>query len=209
MSDDWSAASTAGVVANDDPVKTRRARRSALTTLAHDRSIGAGPAAGALATDGVQAVGDAFLIKRAHDARIELGEFALTVNAARTAAAGVENRAISVHGAPARTTFTGATFVARETVDDRGDAKAIEAHVGNARVVVLAPAVAMILAAGDARPVGAPLSLGTTVWTRFLGCCPTAEARNGNRRHRRAEKTPTIACGREPTGEIVESSGIH
>src|SRR5918993_2272942 len=134
------------IIYNDHAVKCRGPDRLALTPFAHQHPRGARSAAGAIAADGVLPTIHTVQVGRAHVARVNLGELALTADSASTPPTRVEHRAVVVKVAGSGTALALATLVTRKTFDDRRDTKTLKAGIGDTGVVVLAPAVAMVFA---------------------------------------------------------------
>jgi hypothetical protein len=109
----------ARVVVNDDPVKTHRAVGVALAPLTHQRARGTRSPAGAVAADHGLPLAKTVVITGTDDAGVELGELAMTIDAASAPQAGVEYRAVAVELACRGTTLALTTFRARQALDNR------------------------------------------------------------------------------------------
>jgi len=158
----------ARVVVDDDPVKTHRAVGVAFASFPHQSAHWTRSPAGAVAADRVLLVAKTVLITDTDDAGVELGELAMTVDAASAPPAGVEHRAVAVELACRGTTLALTTFRAGQALDDRRDANAVATHVRDAGIVMLAAAVAMVRAWGLAAALGADLVLCATARADLL-----------------------------------------
>ncbi len=191
-------------------IHRRQTDRPALAPLAHHRAFRTGTAARAAAADRVRFGYQALVVPLADDARIKLDELALPLGAAPAQPARFEHHTCGIVAAARWAARPLTAFITGQTVNDRGEADPIETLMEHARVVVLVPAIAVVLAPGNAITVRAILTglaprralvLGTR---RRVRCEP-----RDHRRCQRREETPAVPGRPELPGQTIESSGLH
>lgn len=101
---------TTRIVVNDDAIKAHGAVGVALASLSHQGADRARSPAGALAADRVLPTGETVLVTVTDDARVELGELAMSVDTTSAPTAGVEDRAVGVELARRGATLALTTF---------------------------------------------------------------------------------------------------
>ena len=179
----------------------------ALASFSHQGADWAGSPTGAAAADRILSATEAVLVAGADDARVQLGELAVTIDTASAPPARVEDRAVVVQLACRRTTLAFTTLGAGQAFDDSRGADAVGAHVRDAGIIVLAAAVAMVRARSDATAFGAELVLGTTPWTDILTDSHSpvpARCTEGHGRQCSPEQCPAIGGGGESFGKEIE-----
>lgn len=125
--------------------------------------------AGPPAADGVRSTILALQVAGADHAGVEIGELALAIESAPAPAARIQHRALVVALAPTGTARPIATLVAGQAIDDRLDAHPVEALIQQARIVVLAAAIAVVGARPHTIATGADLIFQTPARALRLG----------------------------------------
>jgi hypothetical protein len=95
---------------NDDAIKAHGAVGVALASLSHQGADRARSPADALAADRVLPTGETVLVTVTDDARVKLGELAMTVETTSAPQAGIEDRAVGVGHARRGKTLALITF---------------------------------------------------------------------------------------------------
>lgn len=197
----------ARVVADDHAIECGGAIGSALTAFAHHHALGTWSLAGAVAAHGVLPSARTFLVCCADYARVELDELARPVCPAAAPKAWCPYRAIGVEVARHDTALTFTTFMTWEAIDNRRDADPVDAHVGDAGIIMLIPTVSVVFTRHDATALGAKLALRAATRTDLLSSDVRPESgmnKGRNRRQRDAEKLSTVASTGESPGHNIE-----
>lgn len=206
------AASTTGVVPNDESIVRAGAISATLASLAHDCSDGTRAFAHASTAGRVELIlCRAIEIAGAEVARLIDGKKAETVWRTFTAATRIEDSAVLVDVTGFGAAFAFATLVSGNAVGDGACAAAVEAGVCHTGVVVLAAAVSMRFAGLTACSPSARLSDETIIRTfrlRRRGHRSSRHGKGDNRQRGASERAPIASPGETPR-ECIESPIVH
>lgn len=162
------------------------------------------------AASDVRSAALAISVAGARQTGIERGEHAQTLDPACSPATWVYHRAVHVERARLGAACAFAALVAGKTVDDGFRARAVEASIGNAGIVLLfASAVAMVLTRLEADATDADFVFGASIRAGVLsgGAPRRPRCRERQRRCHHGTQQSAAVIGRgEPSRQVIEAN---